>query len=111
MTDQTHQIPTQLQTARTTAMQNLDQGTPRRHQCEGDRPRLRICVRNDKKLFSKFVTEHLDAANSISPALTDQAEDAMPKIDEFLARSCRKRAPTCIFSAAIRRASASSATC
>src|SRR5882672_886537 len=64
MTDQTHQIPTQLQTGKDYGMQNLDQALLAAINAKEIDPDYAFAYANDKKLFSKFVTD-----NSMLPKL------------------------------------------
>ncbi|HZF17557.1 MAG TPA: PilT/PilU family type 4a pilus ATPase [Steroidobacteraceae bacterium] len=57
MTDQTHQIPTQLQTGKDYGMQNLDQALLAAINAKEIDPDYAFAYANDKKLFSKFVTD------------------------------------------------------
>ena len=57
MTDQTHQIPTQLQTGRDLGMQMLDQALLQNVQAKEIDPDDAYVYASDKRLFSKFVTD------------------------------------------------------
>jgi len=57
MTDQTHQIPTQLQTGRDLGMQMLDQALLTNVQSKEIDPDDAYVYASDKRLFSKFVTD------------------------------------------------------
>ena len=57
MTDQTHQIPTQLQTGRDLGMQMLDQALLTNVQAKEIDPDDAYVYASDKRLFSKFVTD------------------------------------------------------
>ena len=57
MTDQTHQIPTQLQTGRDLGMQMLDQALLANVQAKEIDPDDAYVYATDKRLFSKFVTD------------------------------------------------------
>jgi twitching motility protein PilT len=57
MTDQTHQIPTQLQTGRDLGMQMLDQALLANVQAKEIDPDDAYVYASDKRLFSKFVTD------------------------------------------------------
>jgi twitching motility protein PilT len=57
MTDQTHQIPTQLQTGRDLGMQMLDQALLQNLQAKEIDPDDAYVYATDKRLFSKFVTD------------------------------------------------------
>ncbi|MGH8314442.1 MAG: type IV pilus twitching motility protein PilT, partial [Steroidobacterales bacterium] len=57
MTDQTHQIPTQLQTGKEYGMQLLDQALLAAIQAKEIDPDYAFAYASDKKLFSKFVTD------------------------------------------------------
>jgi twitching motility protein PilT len=57
MTDQTHQIPTQLQTGRELGMQMLDQALLANVQSKEIDPDDAYVYASDKRLFSKFVTD------------------------------------------------------
>jgi twitching motility protein PilT len=57
MTDQTHQIPTQLQTGRDLGMQMLDQALLQNLQAKEIDPDDAYVYASDKRLFSKFVTD------------------------------------------------------
>ncbi len=57
MTDQTHQIPTQLQTGKEYGMQLLDQALLAAINAKEIDPDYAFAYANDKKLFSKFVTD------------------------------------------------------
>ena len=57
MTDQTHQIPTQLQTGRDLGMQMLDQALLANVQSKEIDPDDAYVYASDKRLFSKFVTD------------------------------------------------------
>lgn len=57
MTDQTHQIPTQLQTGKDLGMQMLDQALLANVQAKEIDPDDAYVYASDKKLFSKFVTD------------------------------------------------------
>jgi len=57
MTDQTHQIPTQLQTGKDLGMQMLDQALLANVQSKEIDPDDAYVYASDKRLFSKFVTD------------------------------------------------------
>jgi twitching motility protein PilT len=57
MTDQTHQIPTQLQTGKDLGMQMLDQALLANVQAKEIDPDDAYVYASDKRLFSKFVTD------------------------------------------------------
>jgi len=57
MTDQTHQIPTQLQTGKDLGMQMLDQALLQNVQAKEIDPDDAYVYASDKRLFSKFVTD------------------------------------------------------
>ena len=57
MTDQTHQIPTQLQTGKDLGMQMLDQALLAGVQAKDIDPDDAYVYANDKRLFSRFVTD------------------------------------------------------
>jgi twitching motility protein PilT len=57
MTDQTHQIPTQLQTGKDLGMQMLDQALLQNLQAKEIDPDDAYVYASDKRLFSKFVTD------------------------------------------------------
>src|SRR6266850_1366367 len=57
MTDQTHRIPTQLQTGKEYGMQLLDQALLAAIQAKEIDPDYAFAFASDKKLFSKFVTD------------------------------------------------------
>jgi twitching motility protein PilT len=57
MTDQTHQIPTQLQTGKDLGMQMLDQALLQNVQSKEIDPDDAYVYASDKRLFSKFVTD------------------------------------------------------
>jgi twitching motility protein PilT len=57
MTDQTHQIPTQLQTGRDLGMQMLDQALLANVQSKEVDPDDAYVYASDKRLFAKFVTD------------------------------------------------------
>jgi twitching motility protein PilT len=57
MTDQTHQIPTQLQTGKDLGMQMLDQALLTNVQAKEIDPDDAYVYASDKRLFSKFVTD------------------------------------------------------
>jgi twitching motility protein PilT len=57
MTDQTHQIPTQLQTGKDLGMQMLDQALLQNVQAKEIDPDDAYVYATDKRLFSKFVTD------------------------------------------------------
>jgi twitching motility protein PilT len=57
MTDQTHQIPTQLQTGKDLGMQMLDQALLAQVQAKEIDPDDAYVYASDKRLFSKFVTD------------------------------------------------------
>ena len=57
MTDQTHQIPTQLQTGKDLGMQMLDQSLLANVQAKEIDPDDAYVYASDKRLFSKFVTD------------------------------------------------------
>jgi len=57
MTDQTHQIPTQLQTGKEYGMQLLDQALLAAINAKEIDPDYAFAFASDKKLFSKFVTD------------------------------------------------------
>jgi twitching motility protein PilT len=57
MTDQTHQIPTQLQTGKDLGMQMLDQALLANVQAKEIDPDDAYVYATDKRLFSKFVTD------------------------------------------------------
>src|SRR5687768_8988110 len=57
MTDQTHQIPTQLQTGRDLGMQMLDQALLTNVQSKEIDPDDAYVYASDKRLFAKFVTD------------------------------------------------------
>jgi twitching motility protein PilT len=57
MTDQTHQIPTQLQTGKDLGMQVLDQALLAAIQAKEIDPDDAYVYANDKKLFSRYVTD------------------------------------------------------
>jgi twitching motility protein PilT len=57
MTDQTHQIPTQLQTGRDLGMQMLDQALLANVQSKEIDPDDAYVYASDKRLFAKFVTD------------------------------------------------------
>ena len=57
MTDQTHQIPSQLQTGKDLGMQMLDQALLTAVQAKEIDPDDAYVYANDKKLFSRFVTD------------------------------------------------------
>ncbi len=57
MTDQTHQIPSQLQTGRDLGMQMLDQALQSALQAKEIDPDDAYVYANDKRLFARFVTD------------------------------------------------------
>jgi twitching motility protein PilT len=57
MTDQTHQIPTQLQTGKDLGMQMLDQALLQNVQAKEIDPDDAYVYASDKRVFSKFVTD------------------------------------------------------
>jgi twitching motility protein PilT len=57
MTDQTHQIPTQLQTGKELGMQMLDQALLTSVQAKDIDPDDAYIYATDKRLFSRFVTD------------------------------------------------------
>jgi twitching motility protein PilT len=57
MTDQTHQIPTQLQTGKDLGMQMLDQALLQNLQAKEIDPDDAYVYASDKRLFAKFVTD------------------------------------------------------
>lgn len=57
MTDQTHQIPTQLQTGKDLGMQMMDQGLLAAIQAKEIDPDDAYVYATDKKLFSRYVTD------------------------------------------------------
>jgi twitching motility protein PilT len=115
-TDQTHQIPSQLQTGKEFGMQMLDQALLAARAGQGDRSGRRLSsTRPTSALFQKFVTD-----TSMLPKLDmprpaglgrSSADAAHGQIDEYLEEVLSAAARTCISSPATRRASASTATC
>ena len=57
MTDQTHQIPSQLQTGKDLGMQMLDQALLAKSQAKEIDPDDAYVYAADKRLFSRFVTD------------------------------------------------------
>ena len=116
MTDQTHQIPSQLQTGRELGMQLIDQALLRRVAGQGDRSRTTPTPTRPTSGCSRNSSPTPACCRSSMPAPSrgrqPEADRAMAAIDEYLLGDPRAAAaPTCISSPAIRRASACYGDC
>ncbi len=113
-TDQTHQIPSQVQMGREFGMQLLDQALLAAVQAKEIDPDNAYAFANDKRVLQKFVTDtgllpKLETTGSV-PARSAASPDRWRRSTTACRRSCSAKVRTCTSSPATRRASACTAT-